>query len=312
MEYYFERINEKNLHQLYLLFQAEYPGKFTLNYFQNKFSTDWTGKKFVGFLAFCKKSDEVAAFYGAFPCYLSGRNSKYLALQSGDTITHRNHRKKGLFISLANETFNLAKKEGFSLIFGFPNENSSHGFYAHLDWKQLGYMFDFTIEVKSLNFYGICHKFRIFEPLYRFYWKLLTKIYSINNEDLIFYNSSKQSENIKVSKDSYFLKYKKKYSDSELISFRKNLFWIKKDNGLSLGDMIINPKHTNIKIELQKLCKIYGVNKISFSCSSNHILFEELTQFCVARKGTTIGYRQLNQIPDLSKLEFVKADSDNY
>ena len=49
-------------------------------------------------------------------------------------MTHNNHRKKGLFILLANKTFELCKELGIRIIYGIPNLNSQHGLHK-LGWS---------------------------------------------------------------------------------------------------------------------------------------------------------------------------------
>ena len=78
---------------------------------------------------------QAAAFYGVFISELIYDDQTYIVAQSGSTMTHPKHQKRGLFTQLAKATFDLCKKKSIALIFGFPNAQSYHGFAHKLNWK---------------------------------------------------------------------------------------------------------------------------------------------------------------------------------
>ncbi len=107
-----------------------------------KFATHAFGAEFVGYLAYPPSADGTiapgtvpAAYYGVFPVAVRFGDHVVLAAQSGDTMTHPDHRGKGLFIDLAKRTYATAREEGVQFVFGFPNENSYPGFSRKLEWK---------------------------------------------------------------------------------------------------------------------------------------------------------------------------------
>lgn len=107
-----------------------------------KFDTGAFGAEFVGYLAYPPSADGQvapgtvpAAYYGVFPMAVQFGEHVVLAAQSGDTMTHPDHRGKGLFIDLAKRTYATARDEGIQFVFGFPNENSYPGFSRKLDWR---------------------------------------------------------------------------------------------------------------------------------------------------------------------------------
>ena len=71
-----------------------------------------------------------------FPTIMTGPDGDFLASQSGDTMTHPNHRRKGLFRSLFSETKQLATKNDIKFIYGLPNSQSHHGL-IRFGWKEI-------------------------------------------------------------------------------------------------------------------------------------------------------------------------------
>jgi hypothetical protein len=88
------------------------------------------------FVSYAKKDLQVAAIYAAMPVFFKMKdNKKALASQSLDTITDKDHRGKGLFITLAKDVYSKAKNKNCQFVYGFPNGSSVHGFVKKLNWK---------------------------------------------------------------------------------------------------------------------------------------------------------------------------------
>jgi hypothetical protein len=309
MNYSSEKISEKNLTQLVWLFNQEHGGKFSLDYFKCKFNTEWTRKKYIGF--FAKDADnQVAAFYGGFPCQMKINDQIKLVLQSGDTITHANHRKKGLFVRLAMETYDYAIIEDFDYVFGFPNKNSEYGFFQKLGWKKLGNFKNFTFKFSNFNLFGLCHKFLFLKPFYDVFWKKQLAKYSISLEEALENYNQKYNG---VLKDFNFLSYKLQYGNSSLVKIENNIFWIKKDNGIHLGELFISNEEVEFNNYLKPLAKAFKVRQIHFSCSENHSYYNLLMNSeCIKNIGNIIGIRGLKNKEIPMDLSFVSGDSDDF
>jgi len=88
-------------------------------------------------IAFDEEKTKTAAIY-ATSCVKFKIDEKILiGVQSLDTITDIDYRGQGLFINLAKSVFEKAKNENVSLVYGFPNGNSIHGFEKKLEWQVL-------------------------------------------------------------------------------------------------------------------------------------------------------------------------------
>ena len=91
---------------------------------------------------------EIASHYAVIPIKMeiSGRVVK--GALSMATVTHPNHRGKGLFKKLAQKTYECAKEEGLEFIIGVANANSYPGFIKHLGFYEVKQL-DVLIGVKD-------------------------------------------------------------------------------------------------------------------------------------------------------------------
>src|ERR1700712_1888504 len=133
-EFCFERLSRENIKDLDKLHTAVYGKTQPPDYFIKKYDTAYTGVEYTGYIAYNDKH-QPAAFYGVIPCVVRFDEQLFLAAQSADTMTHPKYQYKGLFVKLANCTYKLCKDLRINFIFGFPNQNSLHGFLVKLSWR---------------------------------------------------------------------------------------------------------------------------------------------------------------------------------
>ena len=84
----------------------------------------------VGFNAYLGST--LAAHYATIPIKMIIDGQKRKGLLSLNTATHPEHRGKGLFVKLAQQTYNYAKENGYDYVIGVANANSTHGFVKYL------------------------------------------------------------------------------------------------------------------------------------------------------------------------------------
>ena len=133
-QYSLVRLNDENFEDLLVIYKSAFGIDPSIDDLRKTFNTSNFVDKNVGYIAYFNEK-EPAAFYGVFPCFMNINGKKTLVCQSWDTMTHANHRRKGLFIKLAKKTYDLCENLGIKLVFGFPNENSYPGFVKKLNWK---------------------------------------------------------------------------------------------------------------------------------------------------------------------------------
>ncbi len=90
------------------------------------------------YYAIDKKTAEIAGIYTYLPVLIKCMDKVVSALQSFDTLTDHRHRSKGLFIKLASQLEKEERTKDNVLVYGFPNENSVHGFVKKLHFTYFG------------------------------------------------------------------------------------------------------------------------------------------------------------------------------
>ncbi len=88
--------------------------------------------KVISFNAFY--CDELVAHYACIPIMMSINGRISTGLLDMATVTHPNHRGKGLFKTLAQATYSFAKDKGFEFVVGVANGNSFPGYMKYFDF----------------------------------------------------------------------------------------------------------------------------------------------------------------------------------
>ncbi|WP_158797182.1 GNAT family N-acetyltransferase [Pedobacter sp. L105] len=270
--YHEERLSAENIGDLITLHAAVYRRILPLDFFQRKYDTAYTGVSYIGFIAYNDR--QPIAFYGVIPCLMSCNKRVTLSAQSADTMTHPDYRKKGLFVKLAEQTFELCRETGIHIIFGFPNQNSLPGFVQQLNWQINETMDCFIIPVKTIPLERISVKFPVLKAWYSGYQQRVLKKYATHQQADI---SSVLSDGYDgLLRNTRYLDYKK-YTNTQLIVICGAVFWIKINNGLLIGDA--NVRADNFAQAMPALIKLagrLGLKQIQFHTSSGtklHTLF---------------------------------------
>lgn len=308
-DYIIKRIDESKLQDLVILYKNVFNLRVTENYLKKKYDTSFTGHSYIGYIAYDSESVP-AAYYGVFPCLLTFKGEKILAAQSADTMTHTNHRGKGLFIKLAQETFCLAKEEGIELIFGFPNKNSYPGFVNKLAWKHIENIQLYKIKVFTVPISRIVKKFSFLKPIYNVYCNCIMTLF--NSANIFFKGSINGSEHVCVLRDKFFFEYKK-YSQKYLVNLKK-IVWLKIDGVLQIGD-VENSTHSEFYAVISKL-KI-----LSFFLGSDCIYFH-VSPGTLYNEYLSVKYKSVESLPycaleltknvDVKNIKFTTADFDTF
>lgn len=90
-----------------------------------------------GYIVFAEHGSTLVGQYATIPVRMHIRGKKTLGALSLDTMTHPEYRKQGIFVALAKEVYGRTQSFGVALVFGFPNDNSFHGFVTDLDFAVL-------------------------------------------------------------------------------------------------------------------------------------------------------------------------------
>ncbi len=302
--YQFQRIGEEHIPAITKLHRLVFNSDIEEQELRSIFDTRLFGKYTIGFLALANDG-EVAAYYGVFPIIGKRGNSSVLIAQSGATMTHPNHQKKGLFVALAKLTFEAASEEGVEFIYGFPNENSLPGFQNKLNWKFQGSLQKVVLRTGALPFCELASKNFLVNKLYRSILKWRTSQLKISTQKVSFKDTS-------VAHSNEFLEYKLRNGIVQLIQLNGIDFLVKSSPHLLVGDVQFNRTMTpaEFKLSLIQLGKIFMASKVVLQFTRNHWITAYLETEAIL-ESLPVGVLSFEKDGE-SVLEFNYSDLDTF
>ena len=311
--YVFKKIDDESYSDIKLLYHSCFALNEHLSVIKKKYSTDFVGIKNVGYFAKDENGNSVS-YYGVFPAILRYESDDYLVAQSGDTMTSPLHQKKGLFTSLAKQTYQLSLQNGIKFVFGFPNINSYPGFKNKLDWVFFGNMQKFTINVFTLPICELSSKWKFLNPLYHLFVESKLKKYKIEprNIDFSLFNYSEVKGFIK--KDIHFLNYKLANKNNFFVEINGFKILLKVDIHLIIGEIekIALLDSNRFLKTIKKLAQILACKKIIFNLSCNHWLYDILNNSLTPSESLPIGFYNIDSTFEFSEIQFSGADYDTF
>jgi hypothetical protein len=310
MDYSIKRLSRELMNDLYWLFKASANTNATLDEFYLKYDTEYTGVSYIGYLAYAEDNSP-AAFYGVIPMLALIDNTPVLIAQSADTLTHPDHQRKGLFVRLAQMTYELAKAEGINFIFGFPNENSYPGFVNKLKWSHPCNLQKFEFKVPMLPFSHLFRNNRYLRSVYQA-WVSFILIF-FKKEKSGFPNPNVSELNYGIYRNEDYFKYKK-YSIKHAIKIKSAKAWLRFDGSLKIGDIWLKDYQElgSIIKRLKVIAFFTGVQKIQYQCSPESACFPVFSKLTAPTQALPIIFLNLNEIYKPEKLVFSFADADTF
>ena len=278
------------------------------------------GTEHLGFVAYPENAKpEInghplpVAYYGVFPILAKFGNNEVLCAQSGDTMTHPEHRGKGLFIDLAKKTYATARSEGIQFVFGFPNENSYPGFSRKLDWRFPYNMVRFIRIIPTLPI-GLIFR-RMGKPYRQFgrWGHFIVKQFFDEIEPygtLWTHNSEIHSG---IIRDSRLWDYKSAYT--LYVQSGKIGLVLKFDGDLSIGEIMGDPspkEMSRIMHRLDILAMMTGAIRIKSYFSPQSRLRHHLAPFGKCTPSLPYGFVNFTCKNDPSTLEYTYLDYDTF
>jgi hypothetical protein len=278
--------------------------------FKSKYSTEKLGSGVMGFLAIHNETNSPAAYYGVFPVMLLINGRQVLAAQSGDTMTHRNHQKKGLFVELAKITFETCRERGLEIVFGLPNTNSYHGFTKRLNWKHVDDVerFDLKTSLKTFPLPKLFYRLGL-KNLYHSYADRLLKKYIIPAP--ADFTNSIQTDFGKILRNGAYLEYKNE-RNKFFLRINEATCWVKLSDVFWIGDVDAYDKLDSAVLhKLKQLAFKLGYNTIVFHINKSIPKAEFLSAF---KKHETepLCFHYLNPQYENTNLLITAADFDTW
>jgi GNAT superfamily N-acetyltransferase len=308
MDYQFRRISESDLPAIKNLYAVSFEQEQSLEALANKFSTSRFGAEYIGYMAIAP-SGEPAAFYGVFPVEMRIAGQVCIGAQSGDTMTHPAHRKQGLFVRLAEMTYQLAREQGIKIIFGFPNEQSYPGFQRKLGWSFLEPMQ--TAELRADRGLIKARFGTWVRGRKRNDERVTERLQSIIvDHNLLIFDAQGDG----VLRDAKYLEYKHENSGSIVVQVAELTVWLVPGSRLDIGGFIEHQPMSTAGLEqtFQQLLSIAGARSARFTYSAQSAALDRIRSFCQMRPNARVGYRVLDASMNVDTLFFCRGDFDYF
>ena len=302
------RLTAKNITDVERLHAAVYNRQPRPGFFYKKYNTAFTGIEHVGYLAYDRELP--IAFYAAIPCFLSVNNVKVLATQSADVMTHPDYRNKGLFVELALTTFQLCRELNVKLLFGFPNQNSLHGFLVRLKWSMTETLDYYNIPTGMPSINGITKRVPFLNKFYTQYQQYVLKDYLVTRKGIE--NSVFKDGFAGVNRNALYLNYRT-YHDTQVIKIGEAFLWVKISNAFIIGDINCREEEfDHVMDEVKKLAIKLGLKSIRFHTSHQTKLSSLFSARYQAVPSFYVLFKDLGARIPLDKIKFTYADVDTF
>lgn len=311
-EYRFERVNDSNIADLLPLYHNAFMRERPLELVKNKFDTGVFGAKYIAYMAYAA-DNTVAALYVMFPVIVEHNGRKVLAAQIGDLMTHSNHRRKGLYLTLANITHELARKEGVELFFTvLYGENASFiGFTTRLGFTYLHPTNGYYLKVNTFPASSLMLKAKASETIYD---PLVTKLLSLTHRQKESFSNTVDTKQALVVRSKDFFDYKYSYSPARIYQFAGVGFYLKIELGtIKVGDVekVSADKFKQAMDRLKRFAFFTGMRSIQFEASPGSWLDEQLKPYGTPATNYRMCILNFSGIDD-NLIKFTFADFDNY
>lgn len=265
-EYKVVRLSEENIADLIPLYKDSFGQDKTVEQLRDKLFTDFIGVDKMAFMAIAKDGT-VAAFYPLFLMKYRLNGKELITGQVGDLMTHSQHRRKGLYVFMANHTNPIAYAEGVNLIMAVTQVESSFLGLLKIGFKHIHTFNGYFIKVNSLPLAYILNKSGFTKKLYKGYANLIVRLFEDKTSSFVHKAPVPHGEGVRSTE---FINYKKKYGKSHVIKMNGRLFWIKvSGNLLQVGDIqrVENEDLSKTLRPLKRLAFLLGIRAIQFDTS---------------------------------------------
>lgn len=309
-EYTNELFKEQDVNKLLPLYESAFDLKFKFNTVKNKFFANYQKIK-ASYATFSSSSNKIVSFYGVISQKAVFNNDSFFIGQSCDSMTHKEHTGKGLFINLAANVYKQLKDEGVEFVYGFPNKAIYNLRIKKLHWIHTENINHYKEKIKTVPLAKLVKKLPILKKVYLPY---LTRILKKYKCDTLFFKNSVIGKDIGgVLHDQDYFDYKKT-ENKFVLKIEGIYFWIKFDGLLWVGDFEggkseLFPRAFTI---LKKIARQSGCTSIVFHYQEGSENDLYLKQILKLEDTMPYGYLNLTDKNLNRKFKFCAADFDTW
>lgn len=117
------------------LFEKSFGKKMTLDFWKWRFLDNPFSKNI--FIDLMWDNEILIGHYAVSPVEMEVNGIKVSCALSMTTMTHPDYAGKGIFSKLAESLYNRLYSSGYTMVWGFPNNNSHYGFNKNLKWSDI-------------------------------------------------------------------------------------------------------------------------------------------------------------------------------
>ena len=304
-QYTLYRFEESHIPDWIRLFEEVFGKKWTQKAVKQKYAH--SKYSYLGFVAYSPENKLIASYTGVYrEIYFQGISEK--VLQSCDTMTHPAHQGRGLFPYLAELTYQLIQEQGFTAVFGFPNQNSFPTFTQKMQWKVADNFIGYEIKVSTLPLAAIFSKFSLIQPLFAMYVQIYMGLFygKIGDSTALFNSFSGETYPVILRN---FQK-----PNTFLIAVKDTLFWVKITNSLIIGD-IKSRSCRDLAQAMQKLlwiCRLCGIKTIYFQSLKGSETEAFFAKNYASFASLSLTYRNFSSQIPLQQLKATWGDVDTF
>jgi Acetyltransferase (GNAT) domain len=278
-EYDIKRLEPHHYPMVQTLFWDAFGAKVSITEIEKKYNTSILGKDVIGFIAIHIPTNTAAAYCGVFPMKCVADGEVMYIGQSGDTMTHRQHRYKGLFIKLTTLAYDVCRQEGMKFIIRQPNENAIHGVINKLGLTRADEIVRWNLKqsIKTVPLPKLCRKAGVLTSGYLSYANKVLKKYRV--DDIKEFTNTLAVNYCRILRDEDYLFYKKT-TDKFFIKIEEVVIWVRLTDVLLIGDFSDYNKLTvSVIKKLKRIAFLLGYNTISIDFNESLELPAALQSF---------------------------------
>ena len=142
----YEHGNEKDILEL---FQLSFGKEMTVEYWQWRFLNNPFTKDI--FIDLMWENNTLVGHYAVSPIEINVGGKIVSTALSMTTMTHPQFGGKRIFSTLAENLYNRLQDKNYSMVWGFPNNNSHYGFNKNLNWRDIAVQAMMTLSLKKIE-----------------------------------------------------------------------------------------------------------------------------------------------------------------
>ncbi|MCC6412146.1 MAG: GNAT family N-acetyltransferase [Saprospiraceae bacterium] len=316
-QYVCKKITQENLADVGFLVKTVTKKTLSEPYYHKKFNSPKSGGQYHGWVAYETTDSTPVAVVGALPFTAVWPNGDLVTCAMiMETFTLPSHSGRGLMTWLLEKTMVSLKLEGIPLIFTIPNQNSEHVFVKKFGFTNVGTMEYYEVPLTVFPLEALCRKLRV-PGIFKGWAELVLTPY-LAPPNFVLENSVQLEGFGGLLHDKQFYAYKS-FSFNRLCRFSRIDCWLKFENGLLVGDVLLPENCSDAQfdawlLQLKKIARLTGLRKILFNTFPGSRLSKKMSARYTAQPSWAVCCKTEDAacLPLLEKMRFGYGDFDTF